>query len=103
MARIALACVALLALAGCGGGDEGVPAEQQVRMTLEGYAQAFANRDYQALCQVYFDRELVAGLEKRGLKCETALKPEVTTLRDPKIEVRAVRVDGDRATADVHT
>ena len=102
MARIALACVAALALAGCGD-DDRVPAEQQVRITLEGYADAFAKRDYTALCQVYLDRDLVAGLEKRGLNCESALKPEVTTLRDPKLEVRAIKVDGDRATADVHT
>jgi hypothetical protein len=72
-------------------------------MTLDGYAQAFAKRDYQALCDVYFDRKLVSGLERSGLPCETALKPELTTLRDPRLEIRAVKVDGGSATADVHT
>ena len=105
MARMALAaCVALALLAGCGGEEgSGVSDEQQIRMTLAGYAEAFAQRDYRALCEVYFDRTLVAGLEKQGLPCETALKPEVTYLKDPRLEVRSVKVDGDRASAAVHT
>jgi ketosteroid isomerase-like protein len=101
MVRIAAACAALVLLAGCG--EDAATPEDDVRATLAGYAKAFAGRDYQALCDTYFDPRLVSGLEQAGLPCESALRPEVGSLREPKLEVRKVTVDGDNATAEVHT
>lgn len=104
MARTALPLAAvLLALAGCGG--KTTP-EDEVRAAVEGYAKAFAGRDYQALCDVYFDPKVVAGLERSGLPCEAAVRPKVSSTRNPRLEIRRVTIEGDeadRAKVVVHT
>ena len=38
-----------------------------------------------------------------GLPCEAALRPELAATEKPALAIRAIRVDGDRAAADVHT
>jgi ketosteroid isomerase-like protein len=100
MARTAVALAAVLALvAGCG---KTTP-EDEVRSAVQGYAKAFAERDYQALCDVYFDPKVVAGLERSGLPCESAIRPKVSSTRNPKLTIRTVSVDGDTAKVQVHT
>jgi ketosteroid isomerase-like protein len=99
MVRLGVALLAAIAVAGCGGPSD----QDEVRATLAGYAKAFATRDYQALCDRYFDPKLVSGLEQSGLPCEAAVRPEVSALRKPSLKIGKVTVDGDRATADVHT
>lgn len=100
MARTAVSALLLALLAvGCG---KTTPSDE-VRDTVEGYARAFAERDYQALCDVYFDPKVVAGLEESGLPCESAVRPTVSTTRNPKLTIRRVTVDGDRAKVEVHT
>lgn len=101
MARTAVAlAVALAALAaGCGKTSP----EDEVRATVEGYAKAFAERDYQALCDEYFDPQVVSGLERSGLPCESAIRPKVGSTRNPKLEIRRVRFEGETAKVDVHT
>jgi ketosteroid isomerase-like protein len=100
MARTgAVVLVCALVIGACGGPS----AEDEVRKTLAGYAKAFAEHDYQALCDTYFDPKVVAGLEATGLPCEAALRPAVGALKKPTLAVRSVKVDGDRATAAVHT
>lgn len=101
MARTAVAlAVALAALAaGCGKTSP----EDEVRATVEGYAKAFAERDYQALCDVYFDPSVVSGLERNGLPCESAVRPKVSSTRNPKLVIRRVSVEGDVAKVEVHT
>ena len=100
MARAgALLLVCAFAIGACGGPSD----EDAVRKTLAGYAKAFAEHDYQALCDTYFDPDLVTGLEANGLPCEAALRPTVAGLKHPTLTVRSVKVDGDFATAAVHT
>lgn len=100
MARTALSALVLaLIAAGCG---KATPSDE-VRATVEGYAKAFAERDYQALCDVYFDPQVVAGLENSGLPCESAVRPTVSTTRNPQLTIRRITVEGDRAKAEVHT
>lgn len=101
MARIAVAATILALLAG-GCGEEATPRDE-VRAAVEGYAKAFAERDYQALCDVYFDPKVVAGLERSGLPCEAAIRPKVSTTRNPKLRIRRLTVTGDRAKVEVHT
>ena len=97
---LVLCAAASIAMAGCGGGQT---PEEEVRAAVEGYAKAFAERDYQALCDRWFDRKLVTGLERAGLPCEAAIRPKVSTTRKPTLEVRRIVVDRDTAKVDVHT
>jgi len=100
MARTAVALAVALALtAGCG---KTTP-EDEVRSTVEGYAKAFAERNYQALCDIYFDPQVVSGLEASGLPCESAIRPKVSSTRNPKLDIRRITVDGDSAKVEVHT
>jgi ketosteroid isomerase-like protein len=96
-----LATIALVLLAGCGGG--GGSAEDAVRSTLQGYAKAFANRDYQAICDRYLSPKLIDGVEQRGLPCEAAVRPAIKEAVKPTMAVKSVKISGDTATAIVHS
>jgi hypothetical protein len=95
-----LAVLAVAApLAACGRESE----EERVRATLRSFADATARKDYQALCDELFSRKLVEEV-RRTVACELALKnSDLGAAKQPKLEVTRVRVDGERATADVKT
>jgi ketosteroid isomerase-like protein len=96
---IALVVVTALAAAGCGRESE----EENVRATLQEFADATARKDYQALCDDIFATKLVEEV-KRSFPCELALKrSSLGEAQKPKLEVRRVRVDGEKASADVTT
>lgn len=101
MSRIAAAVLVALALAGCGK-EARTPADD-VRATLESFARAIAARDYQALCDRFFAPALVAAVERAGLPCEAAIRPEFGATEEPTLEIRSIKVDGDKAQAEVHT
>jgi ketosteroid isomerase-like protein len=102
MARTAaVLAVAAALLAGCGKGKD--DPEGDVRSAVQGYAKAFATRDYQALCDTYFDPKVVATLEASGLPCESAIRPKVSSTRNPRLLIRKVKVDGKTARVTVHT
>ena len=83
--------------AGCGGESE----EEQVRSTLDTFAAATAKKDYDAICDDVFSKRLVEEV-RRTLPCEIALKnSDLGAAKQPKLEVTRVRVNGERATADV--
>jgi hypothetical protein len=96
--RVLFVIAALPLVAGCGSSPE-----EQVRSTLKGFADATAKRDYQALCDDYFAPALVDQVEQAGLPCEAALRPELSSTQKPKLTVRSVQVDGDKALAKIHT
>ena len=99
MARTAV-LIAIAALAsGCG---KSSPADE-VRSTVEGFAAAIADHDYQALCDRYFATRLVSGLERAGLPCEAAIRPQIGATRKPTLEIRSIAITGDRARVRVHT
>lgn len=77
--------------------------QDEVRSTVEAFAGAVARRDYQALCDTYFSTSLVSGLERAGLPCEAAIRPEIAATRRPRLEIRRVEVQGDRARVFVRT
>jgi hypothetical protein len=103
--RRPLAALALLlgcgAVAGCG--EREPSAEQQVRQTLTAFATATAGKDYNALCDRILAPALVAEVEGIGLPCEVALQRGLGDVEAPQLTVGRVRVEGDRATAEVRS
>ena len=96
-ALLALACV--VALTACGRGS----AEQDVRATLERFADATARKDYQRLCDELFSRKLVEEV-RRTVPCEVALQSSsLDEAQSPELVIRSIEVDGDTATAVVRT
>ena len=104
LARLALLALAgapvLLGAGGCGGRESD---ETKVRATLADFGQAIARRDYQRICDDLFSEALVSEVEK-SLPCEVALRrSELESLREPKLEVRSVRVRGRQASAQIRS
>lgn len=93
----------LLATAVTAGGCGGESEEEKVRAKLDQFATATAKKDYDAICDDVFSKKLVAEV-RRTLPCEIALKSsDLGAAKDPKLEVSRIRVDGERATADVRS
>jgi hypothetical protein len=96
-----LTALAALALAGCG--DSGPSDEAQIRGALEEFQRATAEKDYAALCERVLAPKLIETVEQVGLSCEMALEKGLGSVRDPRISVGSVTVDGDGATAQVRS
>jgi hypothetical protein len=94
---------ALLALALAGCGDSGPSDEAQIRSALAEFQRATAAKDYPTLCDRVLAPELIQTVEQIGLPCEMALEKGFEDVRDPRISVGAVSVDGDSATAQVRS
>jgi hypothetical protein len=99
--RPLLLVLAACALTGCG--DSGPPDEAQVRTTLGEFQRATAERDYSALCDRILAPKLVETLERIGLPCEDALEKGFEDVREPRLSVGTVTVDGDTARAQVRS
>jgi hypothetical protein len=100
IARIAAPGLVVLSLlaGGCG-----TSPEDEVRQTLRDFGEAIAEKDYQRLCDRLFSQKLVAEV-RQSLPCEVALqRSEIPTLREPKLDVKSVKVQGDTATAEIRT
>ena len=100
MRRAALALSAALVLAGCGSGASD---EEEVRSTLTEFSRATAAKDYQKLCDKLLAPSLIADLKKIGLPCELALQQGLADVKQPRLIVGDVNVDGKKATAEVRT
>jgi hypothetical protein len=96
---------ALLAVAavigGCG--EKEPTAEEQVRTTLTSFSRATAAKDYQQLCDKLLAPSLVSDLKKIGLPCEIALQQGLDDVRQPRLLVGTVTVNGKTAVAEVQT
>ena len=99
--RPLLLVLAACALAGCG--DSGPSDEERIRSTLAQFEQATAGGDYAALCDRILAAELVETVERIGLPCEEALEKGFEDVREPRISVGTVTVEGDKATAQVRS
>ena len=99
--RILAPALALLLVAGCG--DQGPTPEEEVRATVTSFGRATAEKDYQALCDRLLAPSLVEEVESIGLPCEVAMRRGLGDVRDPRISIGTVRVDGERASVDVRT
>ena len=96
----ALAALAVV-IAGCGESEP--TAEEQVRTTLTAFIRATAAKDYQALCDRLLAPSLIAEVKKIGLPCEIALQQGLGEVRQPRLIVGAVTVNGKTATAQIRT
>jgi hypothetical protein len=99
--RPLLLVLAACALAGCG--DSGPSDEEQIRSTLAEFQRATAGKDYQALCDRILAPRLVETVKQIGLPCEVALEKGFEDVRDPRLTVGAITVNGDAATAQVRS
>ncbi|HET8757952.1 MAG TPA: nuclear transport factor 2 family protein [Solirubrobacteraceae bacterium] len=99
--RFLAPALVLLVLVGCG--DAGPTPEEQVRTTVSEFGKATAAKDYKTMCGRLLAPALVEDVEQIGLPCERALKQGLDQVREPRLTIGAVKIDGDSATAEVRT
>jgi hypothetical protein len=102
-ARIAaIAALVLLIVAAVLVLRPGPNSEKQVRATLDRYAKASRDKDYQTLCDDLLADDLVERIRSAGLPCEVALRTGLQDRRNPTLTVLGVEVNGDQALARVN-
>jgi hypothetical protein len=79
----------------------GPDSEKDVRKTLDRYAQASRDKDYQTLCDDLLSNEIVDRIRSVGLPCEVALRTGLEGRQNPRLTVLGVEVNGDQALARV--
>lgn len=94
----ALAIVVVVGVIVLGGSRDD---QKLVRSALTSYGDASNRKDYQKLCDDLLAASYVRRTASSGLPCEVALRTALEDVRNPKLEVLSVKVDGDRATARV--
>jgi hypothetical protein len=98
--RLFVALLAGVALVGCGSGPTD---EEQVRDTVDAFSTATAAKDYDKLCKQLLAPKLLEQVAQAGLPCEVALSKGLGDVKDPKVTIGQITVNGDSATADVQT
>ena len=99
--RFLTPALVLLVLVGCG--DAGPTPEEQVRTTVSEFGRATAAKDYKTMCSRLLAPDLIEDVEQLGLPCERALKQGLDQVKDPRLTIGAVDIDGTDATAEVRT
>ena len=69
--------------------------------TLENYAAATRDKDYQTICDDIYASELVQRVRAAGLPCAVALRTGLEDRENPRLEVLGVEVNGGQALARV--
>ena len=77
--------------------------EDEVRDTLDRYAAATRDKDYQTLCDDLYASDLVDRIRAAGLPCEVALRTGLEDRQNPQLQVLTVEVTGDQAAARVRS
>lgn len=77
--------------------------EDEVRDTLDRYAAATRDKDYQTLCDDLYASDLVDRIRAAGLPCEVALRTGLEDRQNPQLTVLSVDVTGDTAAARVRS
>ena len=87
-------------LSGCGGGPSDT---EQVQAAVEAFGRASAAKDYQRICDRLLAPDLVQEVEQAGLPCEVALRQGLGDVQAPTLTIGAIKVDDDKATAEVNS
>ena len=87
-------------LSGCGAGPSDT---EQVQAAVEAFGRATAAKDYQGLCDRLLAPDLVQEVEEAGLPCEVALRQGLGDVQAPTLTIGAIKVDDDKATAEVNS
>jgi hypothetical protein len=74
-----------------------------VRKSVNHFGRAVAKHDYQDLCDHVLAANLISALEDSGVPCELALKTGLGDTKNPKLEIKTIAVNGDRALVSVHS
>ncbi len=96
----------VLAFAGVGAaacGEEAPSDQEAVRAKLTEFADATRGRQYARLCDRVLAPRLITDIERLGRRCPEAMEQALGDVRDPQLTIGRVRVDGDRANAEVRT
>jgi Putative lumazine-binding len=101
MRRLAIVALLCAAVAGCG--DSGPTDQEQVRATLNEFGRATSAKDYQALCDKVFAKQLTDKLTQVGLPCEVAMQQSFADVEEPRLTIGKITVKDDTATAEVRT
>jgi ketosteroid isomerase-like protein len=91
---VAVTCALALVAAGCGESDQ-----EQARDAVQDYVDAVGAQDYDAVCDLYSDSfkdELAV-----GENCAAFVQEQTSGGPPQELEVVDVRVNGDKATADL--
>jgi hypothetical protein len=99
-ARFVAVLLVAAGLSGCGGGPSDT---QQVRAAVEAFGRASAAKDYQGLCDRLLAPDLVKEVEQAGLPCEVALRQGLGDVQAPTLTIGTIKVDDDKATAEVNS
>lgn len=75
----------------------------EVSKTLDRYAAATRDKDYQTICDSLYAKDLVDRVRAAGLPCEVALRTGLGTRQNPQLKVLGVEVNGDQALARVRS
>ncbi|MDX6689752.1 MAG: hypothetical protein QOG15_1209 [Solirubrobacteraceae bacterium] len=81
-----------LVVKSCGGDDE-----KAARQTVERFAAASRDKDYQELCDELLSSSIVEQLRSTGLPCEVALRKGLSNVQNPTVDVQSVDIKGDTA------
>lgn len=76
---------------------------EAVSETLESYAAATRDKDYQTICDDLYAKDLVERVRAAGLPCEVALRTGLEDRQNPRLRVLGVEVNGDQALARVRS
>jgi len=95
----AAAILVVVLLIGTCGSDE----DKDVRDTLDRFAKATREKDYQALCDGLLSTKLVEQLRTADRPCEVVLRIGLSEVQNPTLEVLGVQINNDQATAQVDT
>jgi hypothetical protein len=98
------AILALLAVAGCGGGSDADPDQQQVGTVAKQYLEAVADEDWTAVCETRSQKERDEAEDFAG-SCERVMERAFRDIpRDSFDGARLgdIRIDGDTAEVDVY-
>ena len=101
-------CAAIL-LPGCGGREAKGPQvkaltpEGQVRVIVESFGRATADKDYGLICTRLVARSLSDNVEELGLPCELAFKKGLGEVKGADLRIDGVTVRGKVAYAKVHS